>query len=119
MTDFEVRKVDMIRNRVRGGHGYLMIDDRNSGGELKQYDTLTCAHCNAIVVLNPNRIRLRAWCYSCNAYVCDDKACARDCYSILRCIDLILTDPTIPALPRTKDGELLFNPELLQKGRPF
>jgi hypothetical protein len=33
--------------------------------------TLTCSHCQAIVVINPNRQRERAWCRQCDHYVCD------------------------------------------------
>ena len=114
-----VREVELFRNRPRGGHGTLQIDNRASGGVLEEYNTMTCAHCNSIVVLNPKRIRPREWCARCNAYVCDDKKCCESCTSMDRCLELVLTDPTIPALPRAKDGGLLFDPALLEKGRPF
>ena len=114
-----VRQVDVFRNRVRGGRGSIMIDNRASGGLCVEYDTMTCAHCNSVVVLNEKRIRPREWCAKCNAYVCDDKKCATECYSMQRCLDLVAANPEIPALPRTKDGGLLFDPQLLEQGRPF
>lgn len=33
--------------------------------------TSTCSHCHAVVVLRPNRSRERAWCSTCDHYVCD------------------------------------------------
>lgn len=113
--DIPVTKVDMLRGRPRGGRGTLLVDNTVSGGQRLEYDTLTCAHCNSVVVLNPARTRERGFCFSCNAYVCDDKRCAEGCYSMQRCLDLVLADPTIPALPRAYDGGLLFDPELLRK----
>lgn len=117
--DGEVRKVDLFRNRPKGGKGFLMIDNRASGGELLELPTLTCCHCNSVVVLNAMRKSERGFCFTCNAFRCDDKKCADDCYSMKRSIDLIMADPTIPALPRAKDGGLLFDPELLTRKTQF
>lgn len=33
--------------------------------------TVTCEHCHAIVVLNPDRSRPREWCFTCDSYICD------------------------------------------------
>jgi hypothetical protein len=33
--------------------------------------TVTCAHCNAVVVLNPLRTRDREYCAPCDRYICD------------------------------------------------
>src|SRR6266699_4334160 len=81
----------------RTNEGYLMVDHRASRGlteeqarrfgyapelakEGKTYEapTYTCPHfpCGAVVLINPNRQRERAFCRSCNAYICDD--CARE-----------------------------------------
>lgn len=54
---------------------YLMIDDRASGGQLREMKTLTCVHCNAQVILHPLRNRERKWCSNCDAYVCDTPGC--------------------------------------------
>jgi hypothetical protein len=57
--------------------GALLIDHRNSpgllghDGSIEERMTLTCAHCQYLVVLNPNRVRERPWCYSCDEYICD------------------------------------------------
>jgi hypothetical protein len=72
--------------------GYLLIDHSDSPGlaatELAaahlpgnmpvgrgmtlEAPTLTCSHCQAIVVINPNRQRERAWCAKCDHYICDN-----------------------------------------------
>ena len=72
---------------VRGGRGYLMIDNRASGGKLEEYPTLTCAHCNVIVVLRAERTRERGYCARCHAYICDDQVCATYCAPVLQCVD--------------------------------
>lgn len=40
-------------------------------GRLFEAATYTCSHCQRIVVLNPERIRARAYCPKCDAPVCD------------------------------------------------
>lgn len=32
---------------------------------------ITCSHCQATVILNPDRSRERTWCYKCDHYICD------------------------------------------------
>lgn len=72
--------------------GYLLIDHRGSPG-LSEADlaavglpfqagrgvfeaaTITCSHCQALVVRNPLRQRERAYCPRCDHYICD--ACGR------------------------------------------
>lgn len=39
--------------------------------------TMGCSHCQAIVVLNPARTRERAWCRTCDAYLCDQCGAAQ------------------------------------------
>lgn len=60
--------------------GYLLVDHRNSpgvpekgieAGSIHEHQTLTCGHCQSLVVLNPERTRDRSWCYNCNEYICD------------------------------------------------
>ncbi len=79
-------------NKLDGG--YLLIDNRNNEGVsekqvvdaglplvarsgLFEAATITCNHCNAIVVINPDRTRARGFCVKCNSYICDN------CYGIL------------------------------------
>lgn len=40
-------------------------------GGLFESATVTCVHCNVIVVLNPNRSRPRNYCRRCDQYICD------------------------------------------------
>ena len=47
--------------------------------------SFTCSHCEAIVVLNPDRSRARGYCRKCDHYVCDGCEAARvlsggECY---------------------------------------
>lgn len=82
----------MLSKRAR--EGYMLIDHRNSPGvnpelirasgldapvvgknELFESATLLCGHCQAVVVLNPDRSRPRNWCSVCDHYVCDNPWC--------------------------------------------
>jgi len=60
------------------GLGYYEIDNRLTNAEMPvgqrhfEADTYTCSHCNAVVVLNPNRVRERYKCNGCNHHICDD-----------------------------------------------
>lgn len=72
----------------RSHEGYLLIDNRNnegvpdellraagmpigSGRGLFETKTITCSHCQVVVVLNPLRNRDRAYCRKCDHYICD------------------------------------------------
>lgn len=54
--------------------GNLLIDHRAGGGKLFEADTSTCAHCQRVVILHPDRTRLRGYCPKCDHYVCDNCA---------------------------------------------
>ena len=75
----------------RSHEGYLMVDHRGSPGippeiarklgyepeqvaegQLFEAPTLGCAHCGTVVIMNPNRVRERAWCFKCDQYICDN-----------------------------------------------
>lgn len=75
----------------RSNAGELIIDHRCSPGITPEfaaanglsipvvgagrvYETglLNCRHCGNDVLLHPMRTRERAWCMSCDAYICDD-----------------------------------------------
>jgi hypothetical protein len=64
---------------LRRHEGYLLLDNSVSGGARVESATITCAHCHAIVVLNPQRTRPRAYCQKCDHYVCDSLRCATAC----------------------------------------
>jgi hypothetical protein len=57
------------------------------GGAVVERATVTCCHCNAVVVLNPLRTRARGHCFKCDAYVCDNPACHRDCTPFDKTLD--------------------------------
>ena len=70
--------------------GEIIIDHRNSPGltpEFMRANNLdgpvvgagqtfegglkNCSHCGADVILRPERVRPREWCWACDAYICD------------------------------------------------
>jgi len=73
----------------RRHEGYLLIDHRDSpgvtrgsvttprsdtpivGNSMFESATITCSHCQCVVVLNPDRTRERAYCKKCDHYICD------------------------------------------------
>jgi hypothetical protein len=81
--------------------GYLLVDNRHApaidANQVRAFErqhgpvtaagvtglfesaTLTCAHCHAQIVLNPNRSRPRHYCSKCDKYVCDNAACVLEC----------------------------------------
>ena len=84
--------------------GYLMIDNRFNAAIPKHPDprfdaiganqtyecaTITCAHCNTIVILRPDRSRSRGYCRKCDAYVCDNPACSVDCFNYNKLLDTL------------------------------
>ncbi len=97
----------MIGERTK--EGYLLIDNRNApgptleqirasgfkgfvagAGERGVFEsaTKTCCHCNAVVVLNPDRTRPRGYCRKCDAYVCDNPGCSTECVPFMRKLDV-------------------------------
>lgn len=81
----------VVTSRIGGRNGWLIIDHRNSpgipesmapqvaaaggipvaGNTVLELDTWTCAHCSAIVLKNPDRVRPREVCRKCMSVVCD------------------------------------------------
>lgn len=58
--------------------GELLIDHRAGDGTIAvpagrrfEAPTITCSHCQAIVIVNPDRQRPRAYCRECDRYICD------------------------------------------------
>src|SRR5262249_875543 len=72
----------------RSHEGYLLVDHRAGagiaqsevepgaiavpGGAMLESATITCHHCQRIVVLNPNRSRSGGYCRKCDHYICDN-----------------------------------------------
>ena len=107
--------------RIRGGRGQL-TESNAITGMYRELTTLTCAHCNRVVVLNPERTRERSHCWRCNAYVCDSVGCNAECNPIQESVELALhyagtPEGNQPWLLRGPQGEILFNPELRDRRR--
>lgn len=88
--------------------GLLTIDHRNSpgisaelinatgraapivgAGQIFESATITCAHCNVVVVLNPDRTRQRGYCRNCDHYVCDNPGCNSNCTPHAKTLDIM------------------------------
>ena len=99
-------------NTKRSKEGYFMMDHRaggalpddiavahglpaGAGRGLFEAPTYTCSHCEAVVVLNPNRTRERAYCRGCDRYICDacgvERAKTLQCRPFQQIIDQTLT----------------------------
>lgn len=105
--------------RIRGGKGTLIIDNAITGEHL-EFNTVTCAHCSIVVVLNPERKRQRNRCYKCNAYICDSPGCLSECNPIQEGIELALSNPGKgPFIARAPDGSILFDRKIRDRKRLF
>ena len=103
----------------RGGKGYFEYTDQVSG-TIVQLPTLTCAHCNRVVILHPQRQRERHWCFKCDAYVCDLRVCMTECNPFMQSVDLALElNGSQAFLPRGYEGEILFDPKLRDERKPY
>lgn len=71
----------------RSKEGYLLIDNRANHGGVVESATVTCSHCQQVVVLNPLRTRERGYCAKCDHYVCDNPACNAECIPFRKVID--------------------------------
>ena len=58
-------------------------------GKIMEAGTATCCHCNAVVILNPLRVRERGHCRKCDAYICDNPACHVECNPFNALLDKI------------------------------
>lgn len=76
----------------RRREGYLLVDHRATGEGLYESATVTCSHCHAVVVLNPDRTREREYCAGCDRYICDGCGAeykrTRTCTPFNRVLDL-------------------------------
>ena len=67
---------------------WMGLDPKQVGeGKFMEAGTLTCCHCNSVVILNPLRIRERGHCRKCDAYICDNPACHVECKPFLVKLD--------------------------------
>ena len=94
----------------RSQEGYLFIDNGPGGGPtladlaaaggldvagagargVFESATVTCKHCQTVVVLNPKRDRARGYCRKCDGYVCDKPECNLTCLPMNKVLDVAL-----------------------------
>ncbi len=100
---------------LRSHEGHLILDHRESPGipdeqaaqmglprgagrGLYEAATYTCSHCQAIVVMNPERTRQRNFCRGCNHLICDgcaaEKARTGACVTFQQKLDNLLSKGT-------------------------
>lgn len=93
---------------LRSHEGYLLLDHSDSPGvsdeALSQHElprgagrtffeapTYTCSHCQRIVIVNPDRVRDRAYCRKCDHRICDEcggvAAATGECRTFRQVID--------------------------------
>ena len=96
----------MPMHSKRSLEGYYLVDHRASpglptgfmtglgfnapsvaGGAMMECPTITCCHCNTVVIVNPHRTRARNHCRKCDAYVCDNPACNAECTPFSQILD--------------------------------
>jgi predicted RNA-binding Zn-ribbon protein involved in translation (DUF1610 family) len=76
--------------------GWLLIDNRASGGTLEERPVITCSHCQQQVAVQPLRVRNIFECPRCDKYLCH--RCAElyrktdECLNFQRTLDLVEKD---------------------------
>jgi hypothetical protein len=106
------------RGGYGGGKGWLLIDNRPSGGKLEEFATMTCAHCGILKILNGLRTRPREHCDRCAKYICDSCKALGECNYYEESIELALMYPNQgPFLLRGLNGEPLYDTKLRDKHR--
>lgn len=56
--------------------GYAILNDPDNKN--REFDTLTCNHCQRIILLEPGKVPEGGWCFQCSKMVCNncvDKGC--------------------------------------------
>jgi hypothetical protein len=89
----------MVHSR-RSHEGYLLNDQRASGGGVVEVPTLTCSHCHKQMIVNPLRTRERAYCPKCDHSICDGCGLARklnggDCVPMNAVIERLQTQAVL------------------------
>lgn len=78
---------------LKTGAGYLLNDDRASGGRKTEADVLCCRHCQRTLIGDAWR-QDGGWCGRCGAPVCGvcaDRMQTRGCEPFLKVVDAQLT----------------------------
>lgn len=72
-----------------------------AGKGLFEAPTYTCSHCNAVVIMNPNRQRERVYCRGCDHLICDScgaaKAAGAKCRTMRQIVDEFLSEAATQA----------------------
>lgn len=76
----------MAQHSKRSLEGYLLMDNRVSGGQMVEAPILTCSHCQRQLMVNPGRTRDREYCAKCDHYICD--WCAAERKGVDECLPM-------------------------------
>jgi hypothetical protein len=63
--------------------GYLIIDNRASGGGVIEKDTTHCRHCQAVIDVKTHQIKSGGHCFTCSGPLCGP--CAKKAYETGLC----------------------------------
>jgi hypothetical protein len=66
--------------------GYVMVDNRASGGTLVEYDTVSCRHCQAVVKVTRGQ-REGFYCMHCGGPVCRHCGTLGSCTPFMKKVD--------------------------------
>lgn len=67
--------------------GYMIVDDRKSGGKVVETDTIQCPHCQRhLPKFRPGQAS-GAFCMKCGKPVCDRRPCNTGCLPFLKKIE--------------------------------
>jgi hypothetical protein len=69
--------VELLKHTVRSPHGQLVIAD--NWGMVKEYDVLTCGHCQYTWKVEPGSGTRRGWCFACMQPLCGKYKCSVGC----------------------------------------
>lgn len=63
----------LLQHRVRRPNGHVVFTDRD--GHQEEHQTLRCAHCQHVWMVEPGSGHRRGWCMSCAAPTCGRAGC--------------------------------------------
>jgi hypothetical protein len=109
----------MTSGRIARVNGELVSSNAITGGGEQHTPTFTCAHCNTMVLMNPQRRRERHVCARCRRVTCDRPGCLAECNPTDEAIELCFANPRVqqPFVGRAPDGTILFDPALRDRRR--
>ena len=82
---------------IWAGAGYLLSDNRASGGALREADLLTCTHCQKVITKDSWKAGDggNGWCMKCSAPICgtcSNRMLTEGCLPFVQRIDRLLTN---------------------------